>query len=52
MRLILVRIWRDNLPKYCRAINKSLLGAVLTTSFGGSRQKKNKQSLPLELFDN
>ena len=26
VRLILVRIWRDNLPKYGRAITKSFLG--------------------------
>ena len=29
MQLILVRIWRDNLPKYGRAITKFFLGIVL-----------------------
>ena len=32
MRLTLVRIWRDNLSKYSRAITKFFLGTVLTTS--------------------
>ena len=36
MRLILVRIWRDNLPKYGRPITKFLLGTVLTTALGAS----------------
>ena len=31
MRLIFARIWRDNLPKYGRAITKFFLGTVLTT---------------------
>ena len=34
MRLILVRIWRDNLPKYGRPITKFFLGTVLTTGLG------------------
>ena len=41
MRLILVRIWRDNLPKYGRAITKLFLGTVLTTSLGASTLCKN-----------
>ena len=36
MRLILVRIWRDNLPKYGRPITKFFLGTVLTTGLGAS----------------
>ena len=36
MQLIFVRIWRDNLPKYGRAITKFFLGTVLTTGFGAS----------------
>ena len=36
MRLILVRVRRDNLPKYSRAITKSSLGTALTTGFGVS----------------
>ena len=36
MRLILVRIWRDNLPKYGRVIAKFFLGAALTTGLGAS----------------
>ena len=35
MRLVLVRIWRDNLPKYGRAITNFFLGAVLTTDSKG-----------------
>ena len=34
MQLLLVRIWRDNLPKYGRAIIKFFLGTVLTTGLG------------------
>ena len=34
MRLILVRIWRDKLPKYGRAIIKFFLGTVLTAGLG------------------
>ena len=41
MRLILVRIWRDNLPKYGRAITKFFLGTVLTTGLGASILSKN-----------
>ena len=41
MRLILVLIWRDNLPKYGRAITKLFLGTVLTTSLGASTLCKN-----------
>ena len=41
MRLILVRIWRDNLPKYGRAITKLFLGTVLATSLGASILSKN-----------
>ena len=41
MRLILVRIWRDNLPKYDRAITKSFLRTVLTAGFGASILSKN-----------
>ena len=41
MRLILVRIWRDNLPKYGRAITKFFLGTVLTTGLGASISSKN-----------
>ena len=36
MRLILVRIWRDNLPKYGRLITKFFLGTALTTGLGAS----------------
>ena len=36
MRLILVRIWRDSLPKYGGPITKFFLGAVLTTGLGAS----------------
>ena len=41
MRLILVRIWRDNLPKYGRPITKFFLGTVLTTGLGASILSKN-----------
>ena len=41
MRLILVRIWRDNLPNYGRAMIKLFLGTVLTTYFGVSILSKN-----------
>ena len=41
MRLMLVRIWRDNLPKYGRAITKFFLGTVLTTGLGASIFSKN-----------
>ena len=41
MRLILVRIWRDNLPKYGRAITKFFLGNVLTTGLISSILSKN-----------
>ena len=41
MQLILVRIWRDNLPKYGRAITKLFLGTVLTTGLGASISSKN-----------
>ena len=41
MRLIPVRIWRDNLPKYGRAITKFFLGTVLTTGLGASILFKN-----------
>ena len=34
--LILVRIWRENLPKYGRAITKPFLGTVLTTIYSCS----------------
>ena len=36
MRLILVRIWRDNLPKYGIAITKLFVGTVLATGLGAS----------------
>ena len=36
MRLIFVHIWRDNLPKYDRAITKFFLGTALTTGVGAS----------------
>ena len=36
MRLIFVHIWRDNLPKYDRAITKFFLGNVLITGLGAS----------------
>ena len=38
MRLILVRIWRDNLPKYGRPITKFFLGTVLTTGLSAPWQ--------------
>ena len=41
MQLILVRIWRDNLPKYGRPITKFFLGTVLTTGLGASILSKN-----------
>ena len=41
MPLILVRIWRDNLPKYDRAITKLFLGKVLTKGLGASILSKN-----------
>ena len=41
MRLILVRIWRDNLPKYGRANTKFFLGTVLTTGLSASISSKN-----------
>ena len=41
MRLILVRIWRDNLPKHGGAITKFFLGTVLNTDFGASSLSKN-----------
>ena len=41
MRLILVCIWRDKLPKYSRAITKFFLGTVLTTGLGASSLSKN-----------
>ena len=41
MRLILVRIWRDNLPKYGRAITKFFLGTVVAIGFGASILSKN-----------
>ena len=41
MRLILMRIWRDNFPKYGRSITKFFLGTVLTTGLGTSILSKN-----------
>ena len=41
MQLILVRIWRDNLSQYGRAIAKFFLGTVLTTGFGASILSKS-----------
>ena len=41
MRLILVCIWRDNLPKNGRAITKFYFGTVLTTGFDASILSKN-----------
>ena len=41
MLLILVRIWRGNLPKYYTVIAKSFLGTALTTGFGASVLSKN-----------
>ena len=41
MRLILVHIWRDNLPKYGTPITKFFLGIVLTTGLGASILSKN-----------
>ena len=40
MQLILVCIWRDNLPKYGRVITKLFLGTVLTTGLGASTLSK------------
>ena len=36
-----MHIWRDNLPKYGRAITKSFLGTVHTTGFVASILFKN-----------
>ena len=36
MQLILMYIWRDNLPKHGRPITKSFLGTALTMVFGAS----------------
>ena len=41
MRLVLVRISGDNLPKYDRAVTKSFSDAVLTTVFDVSILSKN-----------
>ena len=41
MRLILVHIWRDNLPNYGRPITKFFLGTVLTSGLGASILSKN-----------
>ena len=41
MRLILARIWRDNLPKFGRAIAKFFPGNVLATGLGASILSKN-----------
>ena len=41
MWLILVRIWRDNLSKYDRAITKLFLVTVLTIGLGASILSKN-----------
>ena len=41
IRLILVLIWRDNLPEYGRAITKFFLGTILTTGLGASILSKN-----------
>ena len=38
---ILVRIWRDNFPKYGGAVIKFFLGTVLTTGFGASVLSKD-----------
>ena len=43
MRLILVRIWIENLPKYGRAITKFFSGTVVTTGFVSSILFKNSQ---------
>ena len=40
-RLILVDIWRDNLPKYGKAITKFFLGTVLTTGLAASILSKH-----------
>ena len=41
MQFILVRIWRDNLPQYGRAITKPILCIVLTINFGANILSKN-----------
>ena len=41
MQLIIVCIWRDNLPKYGRAITNFFLGTVLTTGLGAGMLSKN-----------
>ena len=41
IQLILVRIWRNNLPKYGRTITKSFLGTALATGFGASVLSRN-----------
>ena len=41
MRLILVRIWNEKLPKYGRPITKFFLGTVLITGLGASIFSKN-----------
>ena len=41
MQLILVHIWRDNLPEYGRPIAKFFLGTVLTAGLGASVLSKN-----------
>ena len=41
MRLILVLIWRDKLPKYGMPITKFFFGTVLTTGLGASILSKN-----------
>ena len=40
MRIILVRIWRDNLPKYGRAFTKFYLGTAFTTGLGASTKSR------------
>ena len=41
MRLILLHIWRDNLPKYGRVITKFFLDTVLTTGLAARTFSKN-----------
>ena len=41
MRLILVSTWRDNLPKYGRAITKFFIGTVLIIGLGANILSKN-----------
>ena len=41
MQFILKPIWRENLPKYGRAITRSILDTVLTTVFGASILSKD-----------